>query len=171
MAIQVTRFLRGGSSIGPVILDCEVSTDVTLSATFSERRIANKANASDHSQNDPDEITIAGIVDSLNPIFNLGVVSYLTGQYLQYERLAQLVRSRDELAIVCARGRFRVTARRFTVQDNKDTGFSSQFTMNCKAVQRGNVKVLQVPTDASAALNGAAQPSAQGASGTTGVVL
>lgn len=170
MALLATRFIRGGSSkIGPVALDCEVSTDLSISATFSERRIANGQNVSDHSQNDPDEITITGIVDSLSPLTGIGLVSYATGQFLQHERLAELVRSRDELLIVCQRGRFRVTARKYSVQDNRGTGFSTQFTLTCKAVLRGNVKVLQIPTNASAAMNGAGQASAQGATGGTAV--
>lgn len=167
--LLVTKFLRGLPRIGPVVLDCEVSTDVTLSATFSERRIPDGANVSDHSQNDPDEITISGIVDSFSPLTGVGAVSYATGQYIQYERLAALVRAREEMEIVCARGRFRVTARKLSVQDSKQTGFSSQFTMTCKTVQRGSAKYRKVPTDASAAMNGAAQASSQGATGGTGV--
>lgn len=173
MALLATRYLRGaaGTTIGPVVCDCEVSVDHAISATFSERRIANGALASDHSQNDPDEITISGIVDSINPLTQLGVVSYLTGQYIQHERLASLVRARDEIEIVCSRGRFRVTARKYSLRADAKTGFSTQFTLTCKTVQRGTVKYLQLPTDASAAMNGAGQVSAQGGTNTTGVTF
>lgn len=171
MPLLATRFLRGGSSIGPVQLDCEVSTDRTITATFSERRIADGSVTSDHSQMEPDELTITGIVDSISPLSPLGLASYVSGQFLQYERLADLVRSRDPIEIVCQRGRFLVTARSFTVQDSRETGFSSQFTLTCKSVLRGKTKVLALPTDQSAALVGAGTTTAQGPTGTTAVTL
>lgn len=172
MPIMATRFLRGaGSSIGPVILDCEVSTDLTIGVTFSERRMPDKSLTSDHSQNEPDDLTITGVVDSINPLLGLGAVSYLTGQFVQHERLAALVRARDEILIVCARGRFRVTARRYSIRDDARTGFSSQFTLSCRTVQRGTVKYRQVPTDASAAMNGTGDAASLGGTNTTGVTF
>lgn len=171
MTILATRFIRGGARIGPVPLDCMVEAGRTLTATFSERRIADGAVTSDHSQMEPDELTISGVVDSLSPITGLGLLSYTTGQFLQYERLADLVRTRDPIEIVCPRGRFLVTARTFSVTDSKVTGFSTQFNLSCKSVLRGKSKVLAVPTDQSAGLVGDGTSQALGPTGTTDVPL
>jgi len=172
MPILATRLIRGGlSRIGPVVLDCEVSTDRTITATFSERRIADTSVSSDHSQMEPDELSINGVVDSISPLSTVGVASYVTGQFLQYERLAELVRARDPIEILCTRGRFLVTARTFTVQDSRTTGFSSQFTMNCKQVLRGKTKLLTLPTELSAGLVGNGTSQALGPTGTTDVPL
>lgn len=171
MTVLATRFLRGGSRVGGVLLDCEVETGRTLTATFSERRIADKSITSDHSQMEPDELTLSGIVDSLSPLSGVGLLSYTTGQFLQYERLADLVRTRDPIEIVCQRGRFLVTARTFSVTDSKVTGFSSQFQLTCKSVLRGKSKTFTAPTDLSADLVGSGASQALGPTGTTDVSL
>jgi len=166
-----TRFTRGVARVGPVPLDVEVSTQVSQSATFSDRRIADGSFASDHSQNEPDEIVISGVVDSMSPIVGVGAAALTTGRFMQWERLHDLIRSRDELEIVCARGKFRVTARSLTVKDDASTGVSSQFTMTCKQVLRGRAKVITVPTDQSLALVGPGGGKALGPTSTTEVTL
>lgn len=198
MVLLATRYSKGNRRIGPVPLDCEVNAQHTKSATFSERRIADGSQASDHSQNEPDELVLSGIVDSINPLSEpdagvrdrfaageqrigdslqtlsdnvTGQRNMQTGLFMQYERLADLVRSRDEIEIVCARGVFMVTARSFTVQDNSSTGTSSQFTLTCRQMLRGKAKVITVPTDLSQELVGSGQTKALGSTSTTDVTI
>lgn len=171
MPLLATRFTKGIARIGPVPLDVEANTTHTKQRTFSERRIADGSQASDHSQNEPDELVLAGVVDSISPLSAIGINSTFTGRFLQYERLADLVRSGDEIEIVCARGLFVVTARTFTVQDNAQTGASSQFTMNCRQMLRGKAKVITRPTDQSQALVGSGQTKALGSTSTTDVTI